>query len=157
MREPARHAALAAPIALLLVAACGGTVKIEEDPYYRPPDTTARAQTQATQFEASTDTVASLPGRAPADSLRAGDAGVTAHYTIQIGAYKDPRNASATQARARERYNVPVLNEFDPKRGLYQIRLGLFEAREAAEAFLAAMKTEHPGEYRDAWIAVLKP
>jgi cell division protein FtsN len=157
MNAHRRFAPLTAPLLLLLLSACGGSMQIEEDPYARPPDSTARVQTSPTQFETMTDTVATVGTLQRFDPPSIVPAAAGEHFTIQVGAYKDPRNASQVQALARERHNLPVLNDYDPGRGLYQIRLGLFESREAAEGVLREMKAAWPQEYRDAWIVGLKP
>lgn len=157
MNAHRRFAPLTAPLLLLLLAACGGSMQIEEDPYARPPDSTARAQTRPTQFETMTDTVATVGTQQPSEPSSTVAAAGGEHFTIQIGAYKDPRNASQVQAIARERHDLPVLNDYDPRRGLYQIRIGLFENREAADGMLREMKAAWPQEYRDAWVVVLRP
>jgi cell division septation protein DedD len=77
-------------------------------------------------------------------------------FSIQIGAFKEPANASATQARARERYTLPVLNEFQEHTGLYRIRIGSFTTREEAQSHLQRMKTDFPADYKRSFILQLK-
>lgn len=76
-------------------------------------------------------------------------------FMIQIGAYKDARNASRIQGIARERYHLPVLNDYNVLLGLYQIRIGVFETREQATTFRQRIQTDYPSEYKDAWIVQL--
>lgn len=82
--------------------------------------------------------------------------GAQIRYMVQIGAFKDPKNATAIQATARQRYHLPVLNDFHAGRGLYQIRMGFFESRENAHAFRQKMIDEYPAEYKDSWVVQLK-
>ena len=77
-------------------------------------------------------------------------------FMIQIGAFKDARNASRIQGVARERYHLPVLNDYHTRLGLYQIRIGFFETREQAMVFRQQMKTGFPTDYKDAWVVQLK-
>ncbi len=75
---------------------------------------------------------------------------------VQVGAYKDPQNANTVQVAARERYHLPVLNDYHTVLGLYQIRIGFFETREAAQDFLGKMQHDYPSDYKDSWIVQLK-
>lgn len=77
-------------------------------------------------------------------------------FSIQIGAFKEPANASALQAQARERYPLPVLNEFQEHPGLYRIRIGSFATREEAQIQLQRMKTDFPADYKRSFILQLK-
>ena len=77
-------------------------------------------------------------------------------FMVQIGAFKDPQYASAVQTAARERYHMPVLNDYNTSYALYQIRIGFFETKEAAYAFRLRMRREYPADYRDAWVVQLK-
>ena len=51
---------------------------------------------------------------------------------------------------------MPVLNDYHTTLGLYQIRIGFFESREAAQVFLEKMQHDFPNEYKDSWIVQLK-
>jgi hypothetical protein len=75
---------------------------------------------------------------------------------VQIGAFKDPQLATGVQTRARERYHLPVLNDYNILVGLYQIRIGFFETRDAANDFKARMMKAFPEDYKDAWVVQLK-
>ena len=77
-------------------------------------------------------------------------------FMIQIGAFKDARNASRIQGIARERYHMPVLNDYHTRRGLYQIRIGFFETRDQAVVFRQQMQSGYPSDYKDAWVVQLK-
>jgi cell division septation protein DedD len=76
-------------------------------------------------------------------------------FMIQIGAFKDARNASRIQGIARERYHLPVLNDYNTRLSLYQIRIGFFETREQAMVFRQQMQTGFPSDYKDAWVVQL--
>lgn len=110
---------------------------------------------QPEEFVARIDTVEAAEAREPmiADStLAEGEI----RFSIQIGAFREPANASIAQAHAREHYGLPVRNEFDERSGLYQIRIGSFSTREEAQAQIARMKTEFPAEYKDSFIVQAK-
>ncbi len=150
---PAR-AILLLPSCALLFAACGGTETVQEEaaPPTPPP---AQVTPKKTEFETRTDTV---------DAAKSGERSQPAavqhepqiRFMVQIGAFKDPANASRVQTAARERFHLPVINDFHMKRGLYQIRLGFFERRADATAFRARMISDYPKEYTDSWIVQLK-
>jgi cell division protein FtsN len=107
------------------------------------------------EFRTRTDTVAVVHSTTPDSSAPAGG-GVALRYMVQIGAFKDPQLATAVQAAARQRYQLPVLNDYNPLVGLYQIRIGSFSSREAATEFKNQMQREFPTEYKDSWIVQLK-
>jgi cell division protein FtsN len=105
-------------------------------------------------FEATRDTVTPhfTPGMR-ADSLQG--PGREIRYMIQIGAFKDPSNASQVQALARERFRIPVLNDYHTMLKLYQIRIGFFETFDEADKFRRRLKSEFADDYKDAWIVQL--
>jgi hypothetical protein len=146
-------------IALFCVAACGllGCGSAEEaqealKPAPRPP---VREEPAHVEFQSKTDTVdVTQTGRA--DNFKAPGREPSIRFMVQIGAYKDPRLAAAVQTLARERYHMPVLNDFFLKAGLYQIRIGFFETRGAAMEFRARMLKEYQEDYRDAWVVQLR-
>jgi cell division septation protein DedD len=107
------------------------------------------------QFRTRADTVTALHA---AETGTVGAPGKTAQvrFMVQIGAFKDPKHASAVQAAARKRYRMPVLNDYLAGPGLYQIRIGFFESRENARTFQQQMKREYQSEYEDSWIVQLK-
>lgn len=107
------------------------------------------------EFVARVDTIeaAGMAGSAATDTTVDGGAML---FSIQIGAFKEPANASAAQALARSRYTLPVLNEFQERPGLYRIRIGTFATREEATAHLVRMRTAFPADYRDSFILQLE-
>lgn len=113
------------------------------------------AQQQPEEFVARVDTIeaAGTAGAVVADTTLADGAVL---FSIQIGAYKEPANASAAQSQARERYTLPVLNEFQPSPGLYRIRIGNFSTREEATAHLVRMRVAFPADYKDSFILQLQ-
>jgi cell division septation protein DedD len=155
---PLLLSALAVP---LLLSGCGSGEDVVEQ---APPPAEPRAQSftparEATprkvEFETRTDTVTAthadplIPAGSPAR-------GVQIRFMVQIGAFKDPKNASAVQTETRRRYHLPVLNDFNAARGLYQIRMGFFESRENAAAFRQKMLEEYPRDYTGSWVVQLK-
>jgi cell division septation protein DedD len=156
------HPFLVSALALpLIMTGCGSGEEIVEQ---APPPAEPHAQSftpaqeappRKAEFETRTDTVTATH----AGSLTpAGKAvrGAQVRYMVQIGAFKDPKNASAIQAETRRRYHVPVLNDFHSARSLYQIRLGFFESLESASAFRQKMLDEYPLDYKDSWVVQLK-
>ncbi len=105
-------------------------------------------------FNTSTDTIATSHrgDGATGESL---DAHRGIRFMVQIGAFQDPVNASAVQGLARDRYHIPVLNDYHPVLKLYQVRIGFFEDYESARTFRTQLIQEHPKDYADAWIVQL--
>jgi cell division septation protein DedD len=145
----------------LFIGGCAATDGTRHDtpatataPVTPPPDATP-AQQPPGEFVAGVDTIeaAGTAGAVVADSSLTE---AEALFSVQIGAYKEPVNASAAQSTARERYNLPVLNEFQERPGLYRIRIGAFASREEAAAHLARMRSEFPVDYKDSFILQLK-
>jgi cell division septation protein DedD len=134
-----------------LIAGCGTTEELPP----AAPSTQQQAEPPKMRFETETDTV---------DTFRAVESPTPVHteredlirFMVQIGAFKDPEHASIVQVRARERYRMPVLNDYHTKLGLYQIRIGFFESRDTAIAFLKKMQIDYFEDYKDSWIVQLK-
>jgi len=145
--------------AILLVAAilwgCGESEEITQEVPSQPPAPVTVQVEKKPEFETRTDTVATVHMKE--QQQRSG-----AHrepqirFMVQIGAFKDPKNASEIQTSARQRYHLPVLNDYHTKLGLYQIRIGFFETREAAQAFRLRMQQEFSNDYKDCWVVQLK-
>lgn len=148
----------------LFFGGCAATDGTRNDPSASEATTAAQpppqapVQQQPEEFVARVDTVeaagsAASGGAAVADStIATGEV----FFSVQIGAFKEPANASTVQALARERYTLPVLNEFQERPGLYRIRIGNFTTREEATAHLARMRTAFPADYRDSFILQLE-
>ncbi len=141
----------------LLVAGCAttdSTVPETTAPGTAQPVTSAPPSPPPAELVARVDTIdaAETAMATVADSTLA-DGEV--RFSVQIGAFKEPANACATQTRARERYNLPVLNEFQERPGLYRIRIGSFATREEAQGHLQRMKTEFPADYKHSFILQL--
>jgi cell division protein FtsN len=130
----------------LLVLGCTAEQETQQD-------TTPSARN--VEFETTTDTVYSkiAEGRYEAD---AESRGLETRYSVQIGAFKDPRNASRLQTATRERYHLPVVNSYQPTFALYQIRIGSFESKEEASAFRDQIQKEYPTVYGDSWVVQLE-
>ncbi len=146
-------------IVLTLLAAspllgCGAAEETQE-PVTPPPRPAAKEETTRMEFESTTDTVdVTQAGRTDSANAPGGEQRI--RFMVQIGAFKNPPLAAAVQTLARTRYHMPVLNDFVLKVGLYQIRIGFFETREAAMAFRARMQKDYPEDYRDAWVVQLR-
>jgi len=141
---------------MCIAGGCGTIEETEEAP--PSPQAAEPVQQQVpprVEFETKTDTVVTEKGR---ERLQQ-DGSVREpqiRYMLQIGAFKNPQLASRTQTTARQRYRMPVLNDYNTKQALYQIRIGFFESREAAQAFRERLLLEHPQDYKDSWVVQLK-
>lgn len=122
-----------------------------------PPPQPA-VQQQPEEFVARVDTIEAAGSAATGGAAVADSTIVTGEvfFSVQIGAFKEPANASVAQALARERYTFPVLNEFQERQGLYRIRIGNFATRDEATAHLVRMRTTFPADYRDSFILQLE-
>ncbi|MEW6509424.1 MAG: SPOR domain-containing protein [Bacteroidota bacterium] len=141
------------------MSGCGSTEESTAEqplPAPPPPHPASTAEPRRTlEFETRTDTVTAVHG-SERSTPPIGGRIIQIRYMVQIGAFKDPHHASAVQALARQRYRMPVLNDYHAGLGLYQIRLGFFESRESARKFREQMLQAYPGEYKDSWVVQLK-
>ena len=128
---------------------------MEESQEVPPPSPPVVQQAPRLGFKTHTDTVYSQKSRTSTPSGVAGRERQI-RFMVQIGAFKDPQNASRIQTLARQRYHLPVLNDYHPTLALYQIRIGFFETREAAYTFRGRMHKEFPADYKGAWVVQLK-
>ncbi len=136
-------------VGTLVLGACGSSKEQTESQATPPPP-----QEASLSFKTSTDTIATSHRGEPApDGLPDADRGI--RFMVQIGAFQDPVNASAAQGLARDRYHIPVLNDYHPVLKLYQVRIGFFEDYESARTFRSELIQQHPGDYSDAWIVQL--
>lgn len=151
-----RFTILLAPVFL---AGCASSSDADREWLNIPPmDTTAHTrlpdgQAGKTTFETHTDTVNAEGARTRTQTQSGVEGSSAVRFTVQIGSFADAKNASIVQAAARQRYQLPVVNEYNAQRKRYQIRIGFFESREAAIAFCARLKSDFPQEYKDAWVA----
>jgi cell division protein FtsN len=137
-----------------LMAACSSIPDTEHtDP--PPPQPIVQPAPPTLEFETRSDTVYSETLKRQ-EATTSADRGAAVRYMVQIGAFKDPHNASRVQKRARERYNMPVLNDFNAVYGLYQIRIGFFETKETAYEFRSRMQADYPNDYSGSWVVQLK-
>lgn len=139
----------------LVLAGCGTTEEVEQPPAPAPPPVVQPQPAAKIEFETRTDTVTALQRAAESQAPAPAEEGQI-RFMVQIGAFKDPEGANAVQALARQRYHMPVLNDYHSTLGLYQIRIGFFETQEAANAFRQRLQNEHPADYKDAWVVQLK-
>jgi cell division septation protein DedD len=139
-----------------MFGSCGSTSELGDLPPAAPPAAPpAQESPVRREFETRTDTVttekATIPSAAPAAAREP-----VIRYTVQIGAFKNAQNASQVQTVARERYHLPVINDYDINQAMYQIRIGFFESQEVAQAFGERLRREFPADYRDSWVVQLK-
>ncbi len=136
-------------IGLLAVGGCGTSTESDRRWLQVPADSAARPPEPG--FETRTDTVAAQQQKESA-GLGTSQKVTGARYAVQIGSFRVQRNASRTLAQARQRFQQPVVNDYNSARRRYQIRVGFFLTREEAEVFRAKIINEFPQEYGDAWV-----
>ena len=134
---------------------CGSSHVTQMDSTATPPPPVVRQTPPAVELTTTTDTLHTVPAREGTRPDSSASQSRT-RYTIQIGAFKDPQNANGVQQKARQRYQLPVLNDYDTVRGFYRICIGVFDSRESAQAFSENLKKDYPGEYSDCWVAQLR-
>jgi cell division protein FtsN len=145
----------------LIIGGCGSSDETYQEappPPIPPPYVirdTIRIETPVA-FQVQSDTVAPRSGPAAGHDLHT-SAVPDIRYSVQIGSFKIAANAADVQARARERYGIPVVNDFNTVTGLYQIRIGFFASRESAMDLRNRLAREFPAEYGDAWVVRLTP
>jgi len=150
------HRLISAPLlAGVILWGCGSSEDAVQQTPPEPPPPVVRPVQKKPEFETKTDTIATMLKRERQQSS-APRRDPQIRFMVQIGAFKDPKNASVIQTSARQRYRLPVLNDYHTKLGLYQIRIGFFETREAAQAFRLRMRQEFPDDYKDCWVVQLK-
>lgn len=137
-----------------LLAGCGNVEETHREQPQPPVELPPPPPQPVVSFEANTDTVATISSERPDGS--AGAVPVEIRFMIQVGAFKDPHNAGKMQIITRERYRMPVMNDYNAQLALYQIRIGFFESREAAHEFRRRLMNDYPTEYKDAWVVQLK-
>jgi cell division protein FtsN len=140
-------------LTVLLLTGCGSTEQIETSPPPAPRADSAAKETQppVIQIETKTDTLVTL-GMANVGSDSIASADSTARFTIQVGAFKEPKNAAAMQALVKLHCQEPVMNEFNARSGLYQIRVGKFVTQAEAAGLLRRLLVEHSSIYTGSWV-----
>jgi hypothetical protein len=139
---------------VLAGAGCGSTSMTHTESTGTTPPSAAHPP-PAVELKATTDTLRTIP--VPED-VAAGKVSSLPHtrYAVQIGAFKNPRNASAVQKRVREQLSQPALNDYDQARGFYRIRLGPFDSKESAQEFCKRLRRDFGQEYSDSWVVELQ-
>ena len=139
-------------VVILVVAGCGSSENVDKNWLYPSVDTAA--QPRKTTFETRTDTVTTESAKQHAE-LSSPYNSAPVRFMVQIGSFKEAKYASTVQAVARERYRLPVVNDYNTARRRYQIRIGFFETEQTANEFLLKLRTDYPQEYKDAWVVQL--
>ena len=134
---------------ILVLSGCGTTS--DTDTSWLDEKAEPVPEIDKTTFVTRTDTVTTVGGEQNSPPITSYSP-VAVRFTVQIGSFRNSRYASAVQMHARERYRLPVVNDYNAARKLYQIRIGFFETEQHAADFLARLRTEYPKEYSDAWI-----
>ena len=73
-------------------------------------------------------------------------------FGVQVGAFKDPLNATRVQLAAKERFQLPVMSDFHPDSAMYHVRIGAFTTKDSAYVFRERIQKEYPQDYKDSWI-----
>jgi cell division septation protein DedD len=134
---------------VLAFVGCGSSEQADRDWLgTQPQDTTTQ---ERTSFEIRTDTVTTQGPRQPAQPPSQFNS-APVRFMVQIGSFTNVQNASEVQLLARQRYALPVVNDYNAARRRYQIRIGFFETQEDAGEFLQKLRTDFPQEYNDAWV-----
>jgi hypothetical protein len=146
-------------LALFLAPGCGQEEEVTQDKTATPvPALTAPAHNEAPrniELESRTDTVSTLHREeGETDTLHA--TGHQIRFMVQVGAFRDPLLASRIQRDTRNRYHLPVLNDYHAALKLYQIRVGFFSSREEAHLFRQKMIEQFPADYNDSWVVQLR-
>jgi hypothetical protein len=152
-REVLISAAFIPCLCCLFAGGCSSTPEAQGTPPPSPPN--VQQTPPQMEFETKTDTVHALKSKT-GEPTRANNSEPQIKYMVQIGAFKDPHNASRVQVSARDRYHMPVVNDFDVMRGLYQIRIGFFESENTARAFCEQLQKDFPNDYKDCWVVQLR-
>jgi cell division septation protein DedD len=149
------HSHAGALLVICALAGCGTVSDFADRSPDREVDTTRTPAAQTLRLETRTDTIRTE--RSVRSGFRNGETETdTIRFMVQIGAFKNPRNASKVQQNARTRFRLPVINDYHTKYSLYQIRIGFFTTKGEAELFRKRLQTEYPGDYSDAWVVTLK-
>jgi cell division protein FtsN len=155
-----RHVPIVLLATLLAVSwGCGTTDETrQETPPTEPPPPPAQPAVKPADppvsFNTRTDTVVASPHVVQSDPVLQERQAAT-QYLIQVGAFKDAQNATRVQNMTRERLKMTVLNDYNTLIGMYQIRVGFFETKEAASAVRNKLVRDYPQEYKDSWIVEL--
>ena len=135
-----------------ILTGCGASHDTEKS--WLPPSVDPTAQSRKTTFETRTDTVDAVGARQHTE-LAAPYNSAPVRFMVQIGSFREVQFASSVQSAARERYPLPVVNEYNAVRKLYQIRIGFFETEKDATEFLLKLRKDYPEDYKDAWVISL--
>ena len=103
------------------------------------------------EFETRTDTINSEQS-AERDRTKLPGIDPQVRFAVQIGAFKDPQNASRVQMTARERFQMPVVNDYQASEALYNIRIGNFASKDSAYVLRDRIQRAYPDDYKDSWI-----
>lgn len=117
---------------------------------------TLSVRASGTQLTTNQDTVvASVTTQSKTSTRHAPEAAVAASmaFTVQIGAFAEPKNALRAQQVAKELFeHYPVFNQFEASLKLYRVSIGKFESREEALALLKEVMKVLPKEYTECWV-----
>ncbi len=140
-----------------LVAGCSATDTATQAP--KPLADTLSVEASSTRLTTNQDTVvASLRTQSKSFTPAAPDSTLAPAlvYTVQIGAFAEPKNALRAQQIAKDLFGAyPVFNQFEASLKLYRVSIGTFESRDEALAFLKEVIKVLPKEYSACWVNTL--
>ena len=142
-------------LSFVLGTGCGSTQPPQAEVPPAAPPPAATKPSPSVNLETKTDTIRTVREHREVTDSVTGRQPVM-RFTVQIGAFKNPHNATELQRKTREGYNLPVLNDFDKSRGLYRIRIGVFESKESARVFCEQLRKDSPEDYADCWVVELR-
>jgi cell division protein FtsN len=73
-------------------------------------------------------------------------------FGVQIGAFKEEKNAQRATGRLAKRYKNPSSFFFDESMKVYKVTVGSFATEQEAKRFAAAMKKKYPKEYKKVFV-----
>jgi cell division septation protein DedD len=73
-------------------------------------------------------------------------------YGVQIGAFKEEKNAQRATGTLAKRYKKPAAFFFDEGLKIFKVTIGNFATEQEAKQFAAAMKKKYPKEYKNVWV-----
>ena len=77
-------------------------------------------------------------------------------YSVQVGAFRELSNANHAKKVAQERYKKTVYHFFEKGIKMYRVTVGTFSKLKDGLAFLKKIQSEHPEEYKNAWVAEMR-
>ena len=77
-------------------------------------------------------------------------------YSVQIGAFRELSNANRAKKVAQDRYKRTVYHFYEKGIKMYRVTVGNFSKLKDGLTFLKKIQSEHPKEYKNAWVAEMR-